>query len=559
MIGVSVILMVFILFQIRNLQNRIAADLLKSSIHQTKSELNGFFKPIENLMNSVRQQREFGLFLKTNIRERNLLLYPIIEQHPQISSIGLADSSGYELNVIPDSIDGVWLNREVHVDRWGYLEKWYHWEVQDSIRVLDTWEKKLLVDPRERPWFKEVLKYPEGDIVWTAPYQYVTSPDIGITATIRVKAYDEQKRVATQIIAFDLTLHDLSKFSETLDLTENQHLYLFTEKDSIIVTYRQPKTFNYANTPPLDSLVSLSSLKVRLIEKVMGSNAENIPVKFDDAGEEWWGISSTYPIGSHQNMVIISALPAKDFSVVIYQTKAFIIFSFVTILLLGLLMVKNGNRISKLNGVLSQQNVLINEQKEFLFSEVHHRVKNNLALISAFNELDAMADEEKAARQTIQKIQERIKVIAIVQEHAYSSEELGKVQTTGYLNGIVNYKKKNLEVSTSIEEAWINTNQALTHSLFINEIFDCCAYGFDTMQEKPVFDLQFFSVSDEVTTRLTIHSLDGAAMITKLKDHQILEVLKMQLEAERTIDFETCSYSIRFVPKNKKGIMSNWL
>lgn len=77
------------------------------------------------------------------------------------------------------------------------------------------------------------------------------------------------------------------------------------------------------------------------------------------------------------------------------------------------------------------------DEKEVLLKEVHHRVKNNLQVISSLLSLQARKASEPAAQEALQSSQGRVRSIALLHERLYQSSDLANVDMTTYLAGLV--------------------------------------------------------------------------------------------------------------------------
>ncbi len=73
------------------------------------------------------------------------------------------------------------------------------------------------------------------------------------------------------------------------------------------------------------------------------------------------------------------------------------------------------------------------EEKKVLLREVHHRVKNNLQVISSMLQMESSQHDDLEARQALQDMQLRIKSMGLVHEHLYQSPELSHVDVQEYL------------------------------------------------------------------------------------------------------------------------------
>ena len=76
-------------------------------------------------------------------------------------------------------------------------------------------------------------------------------------------------------------------------------------------------------------------------------------------------------------------------------------------------------------------------EKTILLKEVHHRVKNNLQLISSIMNMQIRQATHAETRMVLQRLQDRILGLATVHRSLYQSEDLGKVQTHELVNNLI--------------------------------------------------------------------------------------------------------------------------
>ena len=117
------------------------------------------------------------------------------------------------------------------------------------------------------------------------------------------------------------------------------------------------------------------------------------------------------------------------------------------------------------------------DEKDILLKEVHHRVKNNLQVISSLLSLQARSVEDGATRSLLLHNQSRVFAMALVHEELYRSEDLGRVAMSEYLVKLFRYQasvhdaQKRIEVSfESCEEIYLPADQAIPCGLIVNEL-----------------------------------------------------------------------------------------
>ena len=117
------------------------------------------------------------------------------------------------------------------------------------------------------------------------------------------------------------------------------------------------------------------------------------------------------------------------------------------------------------------------KEKEVLIKEIHHRVKNNLQLISSLLDLQSEQIIDKKTREIFNDSQNRIRLMASFYEQMYQSKDIGEVNLREYIESITTklyhaYKKKqnNIQLLLNIDEISINLDLMLTCSFIISEL-----------------------------------------------------------------------------------------
>ncbi len=114
-------------------------------------------------------------------------------------------------------------------------------------------------------------------------------------------------------------------------------------------------------------------------------------------------------------------------------------------------------------------------EKEVLLREIHHRVKNNLQIISSLLSLQSRHLTENNFREFFVKSQNRVKSIALVHEMLYKSENISKVNFKNYideLSGYIaeSYNAENIKINVYAENIYLDTDITINLGLIINEI-----------------------------------------------------------------------------------------
>jgi len=117
------------------------------------------------------------------------------------------------------------------------------------------------------------------------------------------------------------------------------------------------------------------------------------------------------------------------------------------------------------------------KEKETLLQEIHHRVKNNLTVISSLLKLQANGMEDERLKEALKESQNRIYAMSAVHESLYSSENLAEIELKTYIAKIsgtliqtYSTNPRNVKLNTDSEEIKIGIKQASPIGLIINEL-----------------------------------------------------------------------------------------
>lgn len=131
------------------------------------------------------------------------------------------------------------------------------------------------------------------------------------------------------------------------------------------------------------------------------------------------------------------------------------------------------------------------KEKEVLLAEIHHRVKNNLAVISGILQLQSRNSNNKLVEEALAESQTRIKSISLVHEMLYQSDTLANINYDEYvLDLIVSISKlpmasdKDIQITAEAEELLLDLNIAVPCSMLLNEIIvDRLKNSFEDVKE----------------------------------------------------------------------------
>lgn len=121
-------------------------------------------------------------------------------------------------------------------------------------------------------------------------------------------------------------------------------------------------------------------------------------------------------------------------------------------------------------------------EKEVLLKEIHHRVKNNLQVISSLLDLQSFHIRDAAAIEMFRESKNRVRSMALLHERLYRSQDLARVDFARYLEGLVDYLFQSYRVDADKIQLQLRIDPdialpidiAMPCSLLVNELVSNC-------------------------------------------------------------------------------------
>lgn len=118
------------------------------------------------------------------------------------------------------------------------------------------------------------------------------------------------------------------------------------------------------------------------------------------------------------------------------------------------------------------------KEKEILLKEVHHRVKNNLQIISSMLKLQSRHIKNKSEALVLEECQNRVRSMALVHQMLYKSNQLADLNFKNYLLQLSEYimvsfnaDSNKIKFSISGDDISLNIDTAIPCGLIVNELF----------------------------------------------------------------------------------------
>jgi len=117
------------------------------------------------------------------------------------------------------------------------------------------------------------------------------------------------------------------------------------------------------------------------------------------------------------------------------------------------------------------------DEKEALLKEVHHRVKNNLQLISSLLNLQASQIADPTVSELFAESRNRVRSMALVHENLYRAGDLSRVQMRDHVQTLCahlvrayGFNGERIKLETDVEELDLDLDRAISAGLIVNEL-----------------------------------------------------------------------------------------
>lgn len=203
------------------------------------------------------------------------------------------------------------------------------------------------------------------------------------------------------------------------------------------------------------------------------------------------------------------------------------------------------------------------KEKEVLLKEIHHRVKNNLAVITGLLELQMENTGDKKAYQKLRDSQARIYSMAEVHEQLYQQEVFSSIQMDDYIREFADridstfqIRSADIELKLDIEPVKLSINQAVPCGLLLNELLTNSYKHAFTDQDKGIISISLYKSNQKVELIVADNGKgipeDLQKGTTDSLGMDLIQTLTKQLQGDLQIkNKEGAHFRLQFLKKNQ--------
>lgn len=239
------------------------------------------------------------------------------------------------------------------------------------------------------------------------------------------------------------------------------------------------------------------------------------------------------------------------------------------LLLLALIIVFANRKIKQKNLALESQKQMIEKQsaeKDILLQEIHHRVKNNLQVVSSLLNLQVASISDQKAIDALMASQKRVKAISLIHQNLYAFEDLSTISFISYVKELYHdlrqlYNKGNIELicTASTPQLEFDIERSVPLGLILNEVLtNALKYAFIGRERGTIT----ISCSTDAYALLTITVADdGIGSPTSFENHttgslgfRIIRELTRQLKGTVSCEVNNGTIFIFRIPQSQQRV-----
>ena len=210
------------------------------------------------------------------------------------------------------------------------------------------------------------------------------------------------------------------------------------------------------------------------------------------------------------------------------------------------------------------------KEKEVLLKEIHHRVKNNLQIISSLLNLQSNFIEDEKMTEIFKESRNRVKSMALIHEKLYQSKDLSQINIAEYLRDLSSYlyssyrmEPNAIKLKLELEDIYLDVNFAINLGLITNELISNSLKHAFPQKRSGEISVKMHKITNN---SLTLTVKDNGIGFPDNLDHTTTKSLGLQLvnslvlQYKGTIEFlskEGTKFIMRFTDIKTNGQNGN--
>ncbi len=226
-------------------------------------------------------------------------------------------------------------------------------------------------------------------------------------------------------------------------------------------------------------------------------------------------------------------------------------------------------RVRSKNKKINEQNAIIStalKEKEILLKEIHHRVKNNLQVISSLLSIQSRSISDVKAKEAIQEGRSKVHSMSLIHQNLYQKGNLAGIQMNDYLPKLsrnlfdtYNISGDQIELKTDITKITLDVDTVIPIGLIVNELItNSLKYAFPN-EQKGIVEVKLKKDKDQLILEVLDNGIGlDVNELTKKKDsfgHSLIRAFKNKLGAVIKIDSKQGTSIVLSISKFKEVVV----
>ncbi|NNE15838.1 MAG: tetratricopeptide repeat protein [Saprospiraceae bacterium] len=216
-------------------------------------------------------------------------------------------------------------------------------------------------------------------------------------------------------------------------------------------------------------------------------------------------LEAQYQKNQQDNQISLLAYENNLKSVQLKQQRFIIYGSLFAVIIFGILL----SFIARLLGKVKSQKLVVEKslsEKDVLLKEIHHRVKNNLQVISSLLALQSKYISDDTALNALKQGQDRVHSMALIHQDLYEGKNLVGVSTSSYFEHLIdnlfysyNINEEDVKLKMEVEDITLDVDTMIPLGLVLNELVsNAFKHAFKANQTEGEIYIKLTEVKDQL-------------------------------------------------------------
>ena len=279
--------------------------------------------------------------------------------------------------------------------------------------------------------------------------------------TLKLKRQKELKKLEINSNILRNTNGTVSTISKVLDVTEqNKNLKEHDDLNNALFEFN-----------PIETIVVNNKGEIMRVNKAVKTNRNRLPKSGDIMYKDF---ASKYSLDMFKELMdCIKTGKTKVFPEIKYREDRYY---YVTIAPFPKGAIITAQDVTEQKFAQDEINRSLQE-KEVLLNEIHHRVKNNMQIITSLLKLQSQNIKDKRSLELFQNSQNRVRSMALIHEKLYRTKDFSNIDFGDYIRSLTTHllisyqiQSSKIEIDVNIKDIIFNMNIAIPCGLIINEL-----------------------------------------------------------------------------------------